>query len=62
MKAITDRQNQSRLMLQNLVDQTETISSDQVATEILALQTRLQASYQTTSMLSQLTLVKYLPV
>jgi hypothetical protein len=62
MKAIGARQSQSQLMLQNLVDQTETVSSDQVATEILALQTRLQASYQTTSMLSQLSLVKYLPV
>jgi flagellar hook-associated protein 3 FlgL len=62
MKNITARQSQSQLMLQDLVDQTENINSDQVATEILALQTRLQASYQTTSMLSQLTLVKYLPV
>jgi len=62
MKNITDRQSQTQLMLQNLVDKTETISSDQVATELLALQTRLQASYQTTSMLSQLSLVKYLPV
>jgi flagellar hook-associated protein 3 FlgL len=62
MKDIAARQSQSQLMLQNLVDQTENVSSDQVATEILALQTRLQASYQTTSMLSQLTLVKYLPV
>jgi flagellar hook-associated protein 3 FlgL len=62
MKDIAARQSQSQLMLQNLVDQTETVSSDQVATEILALQTRLQASYQTTSMLSQLTLVKYLPI
>jgi hypothetical protein len=33
-----------------------------VASEILALQTSLQASYQTTSMLSQLTLTKYLPI
>ncbi|UTD28455.1 flagellar protein [Bradyrhizobium sp. WD16] len=62
MKDVGARQNQAQLTLQNLVDQTETVSSDQVATEILALQTRLQASYQTTSMLSQLTLVKYLPV
>ena len=38
----------------------ETVSTDQVASEILALQTSLQASYQTTSMLSQLTLTKYL--
>jgi hypothetical protein len=49
-------------MLQGIVDQAENVSSDQVATEILALQTSLQASYQTTSMLSQLTLTKYLPV
>jgi hypothetical protein len=62
MKNITDRQSQTQLMLQNLVDSTETVSSDQIATELLALQTRLQASYQTTSMLSQLSLVKYLPV
>jgi flagellar hook-associated protein 3 FlgL len=62
MKDVSARQSQAQLTLQNVVDQTETISSDQVATEILALQTRLQASYQTTSMLSQLTLVKYLPV
>jgi hypothetical protein len=62
MKGVAARQSQSQIMLQSLVDQTETVSTDQVATEILALQTRLQASYQTTSMLSQLTLVKYLPV
>jgi hypothetical protein len=62
MKDVGARQSQAQLTLQNLVDQTETISTDQVATEILALQTRLQASYQTTSMLSQLTLVKYLPI
>jgi len=62
MKDVSARQSQAQLTLQNVVDQTETISSDQVATEILALQTRLQASYQTTPMLSQLTLVKYLPV
>src|SRR5215468_495338 len=62
MKDISARQGQSQVMLQSLVDQSESISSDQVATELLALQTRLQASYQTTSLLSQLSLVKYLPV
>ena len=62
MKDIAARQSQSKIMLQDLVDKSETINSDQVATELLALQTRLQASYQTTSMLAQLTLVKYLPV
>jgi hypothetical protein len=44
----------------DIVDQTETISADQVATQLLALQTALQASYQTTSMLSQMSLTKYL--
>ena len=62
MKDISSRQDQSQVMLQSLVDRSESIDSDQVATELLALQTRLQASYQTTSMLSQLSLVKYLPV
>ncbi len=62
MKDIAARQGQSQVMLQSLVDKTESISPDEVATELLALQTKLQASYQTTSMLSQMSLVKYLPV
>jgi hypothetical protein len=49
-------------MLQAIVDQAESVSPDQVASQILALQTSLQASYQTTAMLSQLTLTKFLPV
>jgi flagellar hook-associated protein 3 FlgL len=62
MKDAGARQTQSQAMLQNIIDQAETVSTDQVASQILALQTSLQASYQTTSMLSQLTLTKYLPV
>ena len=61
MKNAASRQTQSKGMLQGIVDQAESVSPDQVATEILALQTNLQASYQTTSMLAQLTLTKYLP-
>jgi flagellar hook-associated protein 3 FlgL len=60
MKDASARQAQSQTMLQNMVDTTETVSTQQVATEILALQNQLQASYQTTSMISQLTLTKYL--
>jgi flagellar hook-associated protein 3 FlgL len=56
------RQAQSQTMLQNMVTNTETVSTQTVAAEILALQTDLQASYQTTSMLSQLSLTKYLPI
>jgi flagellar hook-associated protein 3 FlgL len=56
------RQTQTQAMLQNIVDGAESVSPDQVASQLLALQTALQASYQTTSMLSQLTLTKYLPI
>ena len=62
MKDATARQTQAKTALQNMIDQTENISTDQVASQILALQTALQASYQTTSMLSQLTLTKFLPI
>jgi flagellar hook-associated protein 3 FlgL len=56
------RQKQAQGTLQGIVDQAENVSTDQVASQILALQTDLQASYQTTAMLSQLTLTKFLPI
>jgi flagellin-like hook-associated protein FlgL len=62
MKDATARQTQAQGMLQGIVDQAENVSPDQVASQILALQTALQASYQTTAMLAQLSLTKYLPV
>jgi hypothetical protein len=61
LKDVSARHSQAQVTLQNIVDQTESISADKVATEILALQTALQASYQTTSMLAGLTLTKFLP-
>ena len=62
IKASTDRQTQLKGMAQTMLDPIEGINQDEVATKILALQTSLQASYQTTSMLYQTTLTKYLPV
>jgi hypothetical protein len=62
MKDAGARQTQAKGMLQGIVDQAENVSSDQVASQILALQTSLQASYQTTAMLAQLTLTKFLPI
>jgi flagellar hook-associated protein 3 FlgL len=62
MKDAASRQTQTQAMLQNIVDQAESVSPDQVASQILALQTSLQASYQTTAMLSQLSLTKFLPI
>jgi len=62
IKAATDRQTQVKSMAQTMLDQIEGVNQDEVATKILALQTSLQASYQTTSMLYQTTLLKYLPI
>jgi flagellin-like hook-associated protein FlgL len=62
MKNVGAQQSQAQLTLQNFIDQTESVSTDEVASQILALQTSLQASYQTTSMLAQMTLVKFLPI
>ena len=61
MKEAADRQKQTTTLLQNIVDQTETASTQEVASEILALQTTLQASFETTSILAGLTLTKFLP-
>jgi flagellar hook-associated protein 3 FlgL len=62
VKAATDRQTQLKGMAQTMLDQIEGVNQDEVATKILALQTSLQAAYQTTSMLYQTTLLKFLPV
>src|SRR5712672_3624445 len=60
IKVTTDRQTQLKSMAQTMLDSIEGVSTDEVATEIMALQTSLQASYQTTAMLYQTTLSKYL--
>jgi flagellar hook-associated protein 3 FlgL len=62
IKSATDRQTQLKGMAQTMLDSIEGINADEVATKILALQTNLQASYQTTSMLYQTTLTKFLPI
>lgn len=60
MNDATTRQTQAKAQLQTIIDQAESASPDQVASEILALQNALQASYQVTSNLAQLSLVKFL--
>ena len=62
IKDTTARQTQAQSTLQTMISNTEDVDQNTVASEILALQNSLQASYQTTSMLSQLTLTKYLPI
>lgn len=56
----TTRHTNYKTQLENLLSDVETVSKEDVAMEILALQTRLQASYQATSMISQLTLVNFM--
>ncbi|MDA9493521.1 flagellar protein [Bradyrhizobium sp. CCBAU 11361] len=60
MKDASTRQTQAKAQLQTIIDQAESASPDQVASEILSLQNALQASYQVTSNLAQLSLVKFL--
>lgn len=60
MKDASTRQTQAKAQLQTIIDQAESASPEQVASQILALQNALQASYQVTSNLAQLSLVKFL--
>jgi flagellin-like hook-associated protein FlgL len=60
IKATTDRQTQTKTISQTMLDSIEGINNDEVATKILALQTALQASYQTTAKLYEMSLVKFL--
>lgn len=55
-----DRQTQTGAVAQSMLDSIQGINDNEVATKILALQTALQASYQTTASLYQMSLVKFL--
>lgn len=59
--ATRERQTAHRGQLESMLAGIETISKEDVAVEILALKTRLEASYATTALVSQLSLVNYLP-
>jgi flagellin-like hook-associated protein FlgL len=56
----TKRHTNYSSQLLDLLSDIETVSKEDVAMEILALQTRLQASYQVTSMVSQLSLINFM--
>ena len=57
---IDDRHIAHRAQLDNMLKEIEGAPVEEVAMELLALKTRLEASYQTVSLLSQLSLVNYL--
>lgn len=60
LKAASERHKQSNATLSDLLQSLEGVSNDQVATQILAMQTSLQASLQTTAMLYQTSILKYM--
>ena len=60
MKSASDRQTQRQSTLAGMLDGIEGAPQEQVASQILALQTQLQASMQTTAMLYQLSLINFL--
>ena len=60
LKAAGERHTNYKAQLDNLLSDVETVSKEDVAMEIMALQVRLTASYQVTAMISQLSLVKFL--
>ncbi|MEA2991464.1 MAG: flagellar hook-associated protein 3 FlgL [Alphaproteobacteria bacterium] len=55
------RHQQSHATLSDLLQSIEGVSMEQVGSQILALQTSLQASLQTTSLMSKINLLNYMP-
>jgi flagellar hook-associated protein 3 FlgL len=60
MKASTDRQTQTQSAISSMLDSVQGVPTEQIGAQILALQTRLQASLQTTALLAKTSLVNYL--
>ena len=61
MNAAKSRHQQTSATLNDFLQQISGVSNESVSAQILALQTRMQASMQTTAMLFQTSLVNYLP-
>lgn len=55
-----ERQLSHKAQLDGMLADIETIPPEEVSVQLLALRTRLEASYETTSMIAQLSLVNYL--
>jgi hypothetical protein len=61
MEYAKERQTSHKATLDGMLADIETIPPEEVSVQILALKTRLEASYETTSLIAQLSLVHYLP-
>jgi hypothetical protein len=60
MNAAKDRHTQANSVTAGLLSEIEGVTEEEVGAKILALQTRLQASFATTSLLAELNLVSYM--
>jgi len=60
LKTSGDRHKQTLGTLEGLLNQVEGVTTEEVAAKILALQTSLQATLQTTALLLQTNILKYL--
>jgi flagellin-like hook-associated protein FlgL len=60
LKKVDDRHGQRLNLLATAIADVEDINTEETAAKLLAQQTKLQASYQTTAILSRLSLVDYL--
>ena len=60
MKEASTRNAARKVSLQDMLQGIEQVDPQEVATQVLAMQTQLQASLQTTAMLSKLSIVNYL--
>lgn len=60
IKDTTDRQTATKGVLQNVLASIENVDTNKVAVELSALQTQIQASYQTTAQISKLSLVNFI--
>jgi flagellar hook-associated protein 3 FlgL len=61
LSAAKSRHQQTTATLSDFLQQIDGVSNENVGAQILALQTRMQASMQTTALLFQTSLVNYLP-
>jgi flagellin-like hook-associated protein FlgL len=61
MTAAQSRHQQTSTVLTNFLQSIEGVDNTQVGTQILALQTQLQASLQTTALLSKISIVNFIP-
>ena len=59
-KASEDRNTATKTQVDNMLEDLEVSNPTSVAMELLALKTRLESSYQATSLLSQLSLINYM--